>query len=417
MKRLCVFLSVVFLALNLWASPAAVNFDNLPNDEEFNSLLLDFGNAYQSIRYSDIQHKDEKKSQLEAAKALYEKLNAQKKPSYDEEVLKLLVMRCLYNYDEVTASQVESAFAKINKKYPKNAEHHWVYGNYLVSTGRSSEGKAQLESYMKMKDYQISHFFLEDYAYSQFMCGMPLNAYYTLTNGGTIPEASVNQSMLSLIKNNINESSIKETYEEKQVWKVSSKESDGYNYVYSTMLGVSVPCKGEWGLNYSAFSSQTPAFCLLSPSLKLKQKDVGISILVMAFPGSSDVDSLRKKYTEMFSAVEDGKVQIDGIEFEKYAYEDSTKYTDERNGALGYFYIASVPAGKNGGARCEHEVNWQNVLQNDGTDSDTRFFRMSPAQKRLDLPVCYLIIVDSCTALKKETDSLMKEVLSKIKFD
>ena len=32
---------------------------------------------------------------------------------------------------------------------------------------------------MKMKNYYINHFFISDYSYVQYLCGMPLNAYYT----------------------------------------------------------------------------------------------------------------------------------------------------------------------------------------------------------------------------------------------
>lgn len=55
---LIVFLSVVFTAV---ASPAAINFDNLPKDEKFQALFLDFGNAFNAICDSDFNHKEEKK--------------------------------------------------------------------------------------------------------------------------------------------------------------------------------------------------------------------------------------------------------------------------------------------------------------------------------------------------------------------
>ena len=101
---------------------------------------------------------------------------------------------------------MEEVFFSICERYGDKAEHHWVYGNYLVSAGKSVDGKTQLETYMEKKEYYINLYFLENYAYSQLMCGMPLTAYYTITNGNMILEDDVpNQQLLTMIKNSIKE--------------------------------------------------------------------------------------------------------------------------------------------------------------------------------------------------------------------
>ena len=65
--------AIAFLSfiMTVAASPAAINFDNLPKDEKFEALFLDFGNAYNSISYSDFNNRDAKKDALKAANALY----------------------------------------------------------------------------------------------------------------------------------------------------------------------------------------------------------------------------------------------------------------------------------------------------------------------------------------------------------
>ena len=134
MNKIVIILLISLISITqLIASPAAITFDNLPKDKNFEKLFLAFGNAYNYIKNSDLQDKNSKKDDLAAAKNLYEYLNKKKKTNYDEDLLKLLVMRCLYNYDEISSTKVEEVFSTINKKYSKNAEHHWIYGNYLNS--------------------------------------------------------------------------------------------------------------------------------------------------------------------------------------------------------------------------------------------------------------------------------------------
>ena len=199
---ICLLLVIIYG--NVLASPAALNFDNLPEgDATFEELFLAFGNAFNAISYCDIQNKAEKLDELETAKNLLAYLDnkAQNQPlNYDEEILSLLVMRCLYNFDEMPSLKIENLFLSLNEKYPDKAEHHWIYGNFVASMGNAIKAKTELETYMKMKNYYINHFFISDYSYVQYLCGMPLNAYYTITNGGNIPENEVNdQQKLFLI--------------------------------------------------------------------------------------------------------------------------------------------------------------------------------------------------------------------------
>lgn len=181
MKKFLLSVSfILVLVFTAAASPAAINFDNLPKEEKFQALFLDFGNAFNAISYFDFIHKEEKKDALKAANDLYSYLKKKKKANYDERLLKLLVGRCLYNYDEVSFSDVEKDFNALEKDFPENAEHHWIYGNFLVTAGKNLDGKNELEKYMKMKNYYIGAFFIENYAYAQFMCNMPFNALYSI---------------------------------------------------------------------------------------------------------------------------------------------------------------------------------------------------------------------------------------------
>ncbi len=402
---------------NLLSSPAAINFSNLPKDEKFKELFLAFGNAYQYIRYPDFQNKDSKKPALAAAENLYEYLQKQKRPSYDEELLKLLSMRCLYNYDEISSSEVEKAFFQLDKKYSNNAEHHWIYGNFLVTQGRTITGNDELEKYLDMKKNMIGSFFLEDYAYSQFLCAMPLHAYYTLTNGRNIPEEAIqNQSLLNLIKNSVKESLSDENYTSDQVWKVS-QENEGWCYADSTMLGISFPVKERWGLKLEPFANNHPAFCIAAPKdFILNDKPIGISIMLMIYPESIYSENIKHKLLGGFPIIKEEKVEISKKEFIKYTYEDLSKYQDARKGSRGYFFTGKIIPGKYSGLRCEHKVDYSKV-NSEKSSGQMKYYATAPSYKRLNEPVEIFILVDSCNALIKETDDLLDEIFSNTVFE
>ena len=418
MKKLIIVLTLVlFEVCTLMASPAAINFENLPKDEKFEKLFTDFGNAYYSIKYPDISNKDSKKEELKIANALYSYLKKKKNANYDERLLKLLTGRCLYNFDQVKFADVEKDFNSLEKDFPENAEHHWIYGNLLATTGKTLEAKNQLEKYMEMKNYYIGSFFIEDYAYAQFMCNMPFNALYSLTNGGRIPEEAIqNQQLLGMIKNHIKESSSTENYELNQVWNISAEE-DGYNFIYSTMLGVSFPCKGNWKLNYNQFANGKPAMCIFNiDGLTLNDSPAGISLIMLLYPQSTNPIPAVNKLLNSFKIISKENVQIDKKSFVKYTYEDLEKYNDARQGSRGYIYAATIEPGEWSGARCEHAVNYYEINQNNKSEG-TKYYAIAPSQNRLQEPVTIVMLVDSCNALIEQTDQILSELLNKAKFD
>lgn len=407
-----VFLSLVF---SVAASPAAINFDNLPKDKKFEELFLDFGNSYNSISYSDFNNKDAKKDDLKAANALYSYLKNKKKLNYDERLVKLLAGRCLYNYDEVTFSDVEKDFNDLEKDFPENAEHHWIYGNFLATTSKTLDAINELEKYMEMKNYYIGSFFINDYAYAQHMCDMPFNAYYTLTNGESIPEETIqNQELLNIIKNRLKESSSQEKYETRQVWRLSQEE-EGYFYLYSTMLGISFPVKGSWVLNYKEFSDKSPAMCTMKiDGFNLNGKSGSISLLMMVYPQSFNPAASKEKLISSFNIIKKDTEEISEKTFEKYTYEDLSKYNDARKGSRGYIYAATIEPGKWASVKCEHPFD---LSQLKGESGGTGYYVIAPSQKRLQEPVTVIMLIDSCNAFIEQTDQLLNELFSKAEFD
>lgn len=414
-KKAFFITTVLFLScVKLFASPAAINFENLPKkDEKFTEIMTNFLNVFPSIANSDLMNKDKHTAELQIANELYDYLNNKKKLNYDEQLTKLLAMRCLYNFDYVTYEEVENEYKKINKKFSKNAEQHWIYGNFLTTTGKCVDGKSELEKYLDMKNNQIGSFFLQDYAYTQFMCNMPLNAYYTITNGQNIPEENIqNQQLLNIIKNQLKDSSSSVQYENNQVWKLIKKD-DEYIDIYSTMLGVSIPCKNNWNLRITPFSSTSPAMCYFIPNdFKLNDKNLSIAVVMFLYPKSIYSEDVKQNYINSNPIINQENVKIDKTEFEKYTYEDLYKYNDERKGARGYYYFGTINPSQFSGARCEHPFNMQETLiKQEG--GNTSYYAIAPTQKHLQEPIHVVILVDSCNAVAEETIQLLDDIFSK----
>ena len=420
-KSLLAAFIIAFAVYSLPASPAAVDFSNVRKNEKFDKLLLDFGNAYYSIRYSDLDNKKSKKNELKAAKAFYSYLSGEGSLTYDEKLLELLSARCLYNFNDTDFNSVEKIFTDLDKNFPEKSEHHWIYGNFLATTGKSLESKNELEKYMAMNDNLINEYFLEDYAYSLYLCFMPVSALYAITNGGTIPENEIrNQDLLNMIKEQIKESSSDETYETKQVWRMSRLE-DGYHYLYSTMLGISFPCRPSWGVTISPFSLFEPAIAMIPlDDFFLDGNSVTISLALMAFTAELDSDLGKEIMLSSMNIVKKESETISGKTFEKYICEDLSRYSDIRQGARSYVYSAAVAPGQWSSLKCEHAVDWQSVFNSKREKESPEksvYYRFEPAQNRLQEPVSILIFVDSCNALAGETEKLLSELFSKSVFD
>lgn len=130
---------------SLSASPGAINFNNIPQTEELTEKIYTFmTTSYGYLRYWTNQTYDEK---AQLAQELLDDLNAIKKPNVDVQLLKLMVMRCLYNQDKCTPEEMEQMYNTIVKKFPKSAEVHWVYGNYLTTTTHSVQALEEMDKY------------------------------------------------------------------------------------------------------------------------------------------------------------------------------------------------------------------------------------------------------------------------------
>ena len=69
------------------------------------------------------------------------------------------------------------------------------------------------------------------------------------------------------------------------------------------------------------------------------------------------------------------------------------------------------------GARVEHEIDLYSLVQNRENKSNPTYYAFPPTYKRIDEPMNYIILVDSCNVIAEETQDLINELFEKVRFD
>ena len=401
---------------SLSASPGAINFNNIPQTEELTEKIYTFmTTCYGYLRYWTNQTYDEK---AQLAQELLDDLNAIKKPNVDVQLLKLMVMRCLYNQDKCTPEEMEQMYNSIVKKFPKSAEVHWVYGNYLTTTTHSVQALEEMDKYYEMRDGYVSLYFMEDYAVTNMACDKKLQAMVSiLTFASVMGKDPEEYEVYRKLKNQIIESSVTESYTAEQTWtkKLVKQEGDVSHYKFeSSMLGASIPVQGQWGLKYSGYQDNQIAYIVLTPdSYKVKDKNVGFSVIIFITPKVSSVmDTLDNAKIQKIE-----KKEYNGVNWTVYTYEDKSRYQDFRKGVKGYIYEATIEPTMYSGFRCETPLNLNLMLsQNDG-DNQVNYYKTKPAYTRLPAKLQVEIFVESCNAIDKETKKFLDQFMSEAIFE
>ena len=146
----------------------------------------------------------------------------------------------------------------------------------------------------------------------------------------------------------------------------------------------------------------------------LNEKPGSISFLMMVYPQSFNPDASKDKLINSFNIIKKETEEINKNNFDKYTYEDLSKYNDARKGSRGYIYTATINPGKWAAVKCEHPVDLSQLKGNSG---EIGYFAITPSQNRLQEPVTVIMLIDSCNAFIEQTDDLLKELFSKAIFD
>ena len=148
----------------------------------------------------------------------------------------------------------------------------------------------------------------------------------------------------------------------------------------------------------------------------MNEQPAGISLVMMVYPSVIDSKTAKENLLKSFNIIKKENVQIDKKSFEKYTYEDLTKYADARQGSRGYVYAATIEPGKWSGARCEHAADMSKLVGQSDSEGPS-YYSVVPSQNRLQESITVIILVDSCNAFIEQTDQLLNELFSKAVFD
>lgn len=403
MKKIFLVAMLVLISVgSAFASPAAINFDEvILEDEERKALVVDFLNSYDAVSYYEIDGEAKKQDELNKTKALYEHLKKIKKPTCDQELLELLTLRCLYNYDWVSAKDVVKKYEAITKKYKKNAEVHWIYANFLTYSTKQIDALDEFELYLELNDNMANEYFMKDYAYCQLVCGMPLSAYYTLTNGFTIDEKKIEaKGLLKLIKDNIKKSDYKKVYKPEEVWKISNF-GENKAFIFSTMLGMSIPVTSKTILGkHTAFDKEEGAILVIAPEpLTMNKKKEQMTFIIYVYPKKLYKEDQVDISIDNFPVYESQEKTIGKIDYKVYLYGDGE--------SKGYIYTCKVKPEKISGVAVEHPCRGEAKTENGVT-----YYTMNKSYERLDdtLSIAILVLPKDAKAFKAKDADAQKAI-------
>lgn len=414
LKSIIIALALSVMAVtSAFGSPYAINFENISQSETLMEKLYAFADVWDSIRAWSPEKYPEA---CEKGKNLLSELNAIKKPTVDDQLLKLFTMRCLYNQDECSAEEIEKLYKTITKKNPSCAEVHWIYGNYLSSTYKTTEGLTEMEKYIEMRDSYINIMFLEDFAYSNLICGRHLNANYCFEQlAGFLNTKPTDFFYYYAVEQLVEKSSPKKTYTEEMVWNIVPVYKDGkesHVRLNSTLVGMSLPVDSQWEIQTSDYSEKKSAIAFLrSNAYKVKGEDVTFCTVVIASLDDATPESIKAD----LNIIKTEEKEYNGVKWTVYTYEDKNKYNDVRKGAKGYLYTATISPKENSGLKCETPINLE--MLNKQKDQSPTYYLQKKVYTRLEAPITYSILVDSCNALSKETQKFIDDFMDRAIFE
>lgn len=423
MKKFILLLCSLFVIGSLsFASPATLNFSNLSEERLPMDQYVMFMNYYEVLKYPAMQVDEEFEKALVNAEKFNESLKKLKKPNYDESLLRLIVLRCLYNYDRVTSKDVEDFYNALNKKYKNKAEHHWVYGNYLGTTFSNLKAMEEMQTYMEMVDYSVNPFFMSDMAYISLLSGCPISALDELTIGGQVPAESLYPDLYKAIQGQIKTSDPKKSYSAEEIWKMGCRLNEPEDLrFFSTMLGVSLPLKEDWGINAMGYSDDVAIVLLTPPAFKVKKDNITIQILITL----TRKNSKKKNRIDPFANLKNPvllneKQEVRSLTFDVYKDEDPEVYNDDvRKGAVRYVYIGTTDHQDNNGMSVEYPLDMEKIYKKSANNENgiNKYFSQKPAYLRFNEEFDVVILVDSCKAVEKQTEELMKDFMTHVVFE
>lgn len=397
------------------ANPAAIDFKNVTGDEKLTEKIWNFGNYYPQMQFYTGRVSEEAISSGIELKAEIEKI---KKPGYDVQLLKLLVLRCLYNADKATYKEIDGLFTSLNKKFKKRSEHHWIYANFLITTMDNARAFDEAMKYCEMNDGCVSVDYMYDFAYIMIANGLRHRAMDLLKTAASLQEKDVSEMpYYDLLSKTFENPDLSKSYAVNDVWYLNpSKNKQGNYHFDSSMLGISIALKPTWNFKATGYEPDGVACFYLKPDLvKTKFGDISYSLVLTAIPESSKIEKskfIESMITKTGAVKKESKAYHD-VNWDYYEYENLETYNDARNGSKGYILTATIQPSENSGFGCEHIVDMKQLNETNQAEEATKYLNLGKTYTRLQKPIEIMILVDGCNLIDKEVQAFLEDFMSK----
>ena len=411
-KLIIVTVLSLILTSALFANPYAVNFNNLPlENEKFAALTDNFLNHYDDMRY---WHQGISQESKNSCQALYKYLSSKKNKNKDEQILEAVVYRCLYNCDLAEKSKVTAYFEKLIKNYPDCPEYYWIYGNYLSQVRPSVKESNLMSKYITLNNGNINIWFLEDYAFCCATNGKyftAIDAIKTLAEfvGGDATKSNIYSFCMNKIKTTDPEA--KYDFLEAFNW----YKSENHEGLISTMYGIFIPFKFDRAAKImSGPDGKTPAiFSFESPEIKTKNGKVFYSTCMTFYNYDADESLITSPIIKDESQiVKTENRTINGKDFKLVYYENPEVYNDDiRKGSKGIIAIVKLPYVENRELALEFPVIGSIADLYPDTNQIPAFY---DEYTRVPATVTIGIVLDSCNTIYEQSEKEFNEFLESL---
>lgn len=413
MKKFFTLLLALILPNCFFAQSVAINEKNLPTDPDFIACYQQFLNNENYAEYWQMEWKYDKSKDL-VIKELNESKNyisSIKKPSYDVKLLELIIDSYLYNLDAIAWEDVEAYGKSLEKKYSKEYRTFWVLGKFYsgskpILAYDEFQKAIKIRGGLEKVDEYAGQFWF-DLAIAYNMLNMRISAFKALNLIAKEYDVPIEElSLYNMVNPEELQTKIDGTYSKDVIWSVA-KINEEY-IIKNTLIGSTVPAKSGWGLRVYDYSKNN-TIMIISPDdfVSADKQNISCSMILEAS-------------TEKFAPPENAKKTtkvINGVSMDFYVTENPEKYNDNvRKGMKTEFVLFEVPYKEFGYADSEKPVDpaSQSVSAKDG---NLTFFASNRQLNRLETTMYYMIILDSCNAIWKDSQSWFLKELSNCIFE
>jgi hypothetical protein len=328
--------------------------------------------------------------------------------------MELLLLKAVlehYQYNLDIGDYFETVGETIQKAKALNTSDYrpsWILANHLFSSNNLVEAWKEYRIVIDSHQYKdLSPYFWDDYASFSCMAVMPGNARMAAAYARELfgHASSFEHSLGEQLANTYVTVSGDTELEEADVWYYYHYEPEGWRFLRSMLLGISIPVDEGWkdlklmGLK----DSKSYCYLLLGPEKGLNDSEVHYSITIVIFV-SSETLSLDNVIDMAFSG-EKGYIKSDmtvALHDAVVLEAESKDIYPEQGGSRTVVVIMKRDKPEWPGYKIERPF----VFPNEDGDGGTQYYKVNKQYIRLEEPIIYVIILDSCKAIYEQSKAV-----------